>query len=171
MASTPACCVVGLGANIGFPRESLRSAVERLSRAFELRGVSPLYESAAVGPVQPRFLNAATSLSFSGEPRHLLGELLQIEQEAGRVRRERWGPRTLDLDLLWIEGRSIAEPGLTVPHPRLSERAFALCPLLDLVPEARDPGTGLALASFAAALRGQDCRRVARWVGGQWLGG
>ena len=79
--------------------------------------------------------------------------MLAIEARLGRVRAERWGPRVLDLDLLWIDGLAIDTPRLVVPHPRLSERAFALVPLLELVPDARDPRTGAPYAAPPGALR------------------
>jgi 2-amino-4-hydroxy-6-hydroxymethyldihydropteridine diphosphokinase len=91
---------------------------------------------------QPDFYNAALRLEFAGAPLDLLGLLMEIEREQGRERREHWGPRTLDLDLLWIAGQGVESSLLQVPHPRLLERAFALVPLLSLVPTARDPRTG-----------------------------
>jgi 2-amino-4-hydroxy-6-hydroxymethyldihydropteridine diphosphokinase len=83
----------------------------------------------------------------------VLRHALEIERNMGRVRAPgvRWEPRTVDLDVLWIEGESIAEPGLTVPHPRLGERAFAVRPLLDVAPDATDPGSGTPYASLPAA--------------------
>jgi 2-amino-4-hydroxy-6-hydroxymethyldihydropteridine diphosphokinase len=87
-------------------------------------------------------LNAAVLLLHQGEVLQLLEHLQDIEKRLGRVRIERWGPRVIDLDVLWIEGRTIRTPRLVVPHPRLHLRAFALVPLLELVPNARDPMTG-----------------------------
>jgi 2-amino-4-hydroxy-6-hydroxymethyldihydropteridine diphosphokinase len=95
------------------------------------------------GPPQPEYLNAAVLLAFDGAPLELLDALLAIEARLGRVRAERWGPRTIDLDLLWIDGVAVEDARLEVPHPRLRERAFALVPLLEVAPEARDPRTGV----------------------------
>jgi 2-amino-4-hydroxy-6-hydroxymethyldihydropteridine diphosphokinase len=135
--------VVGLGSNLGDRLENLQSAVFWLGRlaAGRIR-CSPVYETAPVGPPQPMFLNAAVLFEEGRHPRELLRGLLAIERQLGRIRTERWGPRIIDLDILWIDGVSCSEPGLSVPHASLHERAFALRPLLDLVPEARDPRTG-----------------------------
>jgi len=95
-----------------------------------------VYESAAVGPPQGDYLNAAALVTWDGEPEALLDALLSIEAKLGRVRREKWGPRTIDLDVLWIEGREVRAPRLTVPHPELAKRTFAVAPLLDVVPVA-----------------------------------
>jgi 2-amino-4-hydroxy-6-hydroxymethyldihydropteridine diphosphokinase len=142
--------VVGLGANLGDRIATLRDAVLRLER---VRGLvvlarSRVFETAPVGgPPQPAFLNAALLLDCTLAPKALLDELLVIERELGRIRGEgevRFGPRTLDLDVLWIEGVVHDEPRLVVPHPRLVGRAFALRPMLDVAPEAKDPITGKA---------------------------
>jgi 2-amino-4-hydroxy-6-hydroxymethyldihydropteridine diphosphokinase len=134
-------CVIGLGSNLGDRRSNLSAAVRALSRSGSVLAVSPLYETVPVGPPQPEYLNAAVRLSTELGPRELLGRLLSIERATGRERRERWGPRTLDLDLLWASGVVVAEQGLTVPHPELLRRAFALVPLLDVAPDARDPAS------------------------------
>lgn len=134
--------VIGLGSNLGDRLATLREATRRIVATAEVLAASPIYETAPVGgPAQGAFLNAALLVSFEGTPRALLDHLLAVEQSLGRVRLERWGPRTIDLDVLWIEGVVVAEPGLTVPHPRLTERAFALLPMLDVAPDARDPRT------------------------------
>jgi 2-amino-4-hydroxy-6-hydroxymethyldihydropteridine diphosphokinase len=139
----PLRAVVGLGANLGERLEALRDAVRDLSRVARVTKVSRVYETEPVGgPPQPPFFNAAALVDYQGTPLALLDALLAIEARHGRVRRERWGPRTLDLDVLWIDGLVVNAPGLVVPHPRLHERAFALVPLLELVPDARDPATG-----------------------------
>ncbi len=137
--------VVGVGANLGDRLATLRSAATELARVARVQRTSRVYASAPVGgPPQPEFLNAAAAVLYEGAPLELLDALLAIEARLGRVRGERWGPRTIDLDLLWIEGLAIDTPRLVVPHPRLHERAFALVPLLEVVPGARDPRTGLA---------------------------
>jgi 2-amino-4-hydroxy-6-hydroxymethyldihydropteridine diphosphokinase len=135
--------VIGLGANVGDPVESLKGAVRSLQQATELVAISPLFRSTPIGgPVQPDYYNAAARVLFEGGPPELLALLLEIERAHGRQRSERWGPRTLDLDVLWIAGIRIVSTELTVPHARLRERAFALAPLVALVPSAEDPSTG-----------------------------
>ena len=128
---------VGLGANVG-PREvTLLRAVDLLAEAEGVRmvGVSQLRETEPVGVVdQPPFLNGVVAVDTSLSPHDLLALLLAVERELGRVRGERWGPRTIDLDLLVYGDEVVDEPGLRVPHPRLSERRFALEPLAELAP-------------------------------------
>lgn len=152
--------VIGLGANLGDARATLAAAVRELDTAFAVLAVSALYATAPVGPPQPAYLNAAVRLSFETPPRVLLGTLLALEARFGRVRRERHGPRTLDLDVLWIPDVTLDEPGLTVPHPRLHERRFALVPLLDVAPDARDPRSGRPLAEALAALPDEGIEKV-----------
>lgn len=102
-----------------------------------MRARSRVYETAPVGgPAQPDYLNAAVRIDWAGEPLDLLDRLQAIEQELGRVRTVANGPRTIDLDVLWIEGLTLDHPRLVVPHPRLHERPFALAPLLDVLPDA-----------------------------------
>lgn len=144
-------CVIGLGANLGDRRATFESAVRQLSALGELRGVSQLYETAPVGPAQPDYFNAAVCLLTDRTPHALLDRLLEVEAAHGRVRRERWGPRHLDLDVLWIEGLAAQDERLTVPHPRLLERSFALVPLIEVAPDARDPSTGLAYSDLPTA--------------------
>lgn len=140
---------VGLGANLGDPRRQLRWAVSEIARHGHILAVSKLYRSEPVGgPPQPDFLNAAVRLEYDGSASELLDLLLGIERAAGRERRERWGPRPLDLDILWIAGLVLEQPGLCIPHPRLRERAFALQPLIDVAPEAVDPRDGRAFESI-----------------------
>ena len=140
---------IGLGANLGDAADTLRKAVEALDHreGITVREVSRFYRTPAWGREdQPDFINAVALLETSLTPRALLERLLAVETEFGRHRPdgERWGPRTLDLDLLLYGDAVIDEPGLRVPHPHLHERAFALVPLLDVLPEARIPGYGAA---------------------------
>jgi 2-amino-4-hydroxy-6-hydroxymethyldihydropteridine diphosphokinase len=113
---------LGLGSNVGDRRRYLREAVETLGDAgIGLRAVSPLYETEPVGgPDQGRYLNLVVELDTELTARELLGVCRRIESAAGRVRGERWGPRTLDVDVLWVDGVELDEPDLTVPHPRMS---------------------------------------------------
>jgi 2-amino-4-hydroxy-6-hydroxymethyldihydropteridine diphosphokinase len=136
---------VGVGANVG-PREiTIQRAVALLS---ELDGVdvveqSTLRETDPVGVVdQPKFLNGVVALETSLSSRELLEALLSVERELGRTRGERWGPRTIDLDLLVYGDEVVDEPGLRVPHPRLHERRFVLEPLADLARDLVVPGRG-----------------------------
>jgi 2-amino-4-hydroxy-6-hydroxymethyldihydropteridine diphosphokinase len=137
---------VGLGANLG-PREvTILRAVDLLGATpgIEVLELSQLRETDPVGVTdQPAFLNGAVGVDTTLSPRQLLDELLRIERELGRVRDgERWGPRTIDLDLLVYGDHRVDEPGLTVPHPRLADRPFALEPLAELDPALEIPGRG-----------------------------
>jgi 2-amino-4-hydroxy-6-hydroxymethyldihydropteridine diphosphokinase len=144
--------VVGLGSNLGDRQALLAGAVAALRSLARVVAVSSLYETVPVGPAQPLFLNAAVRLATPEQPERLLAQLLGIERAAGRVRLERWGPRTLDLDLLWVNGAVVDSPSLTLPHPELLARAFALLPLLEVAPTAIDPRTGRRYAEAAMAL-------------------
>ena len=146
---------VGIGANLGDREGTIRRAVELLDEidGIEVVAVSALRETEPWGPVeQPAFVNGAVAVETVFEPSELLEALLDVERRLGRVRTgERWGPRTIDLDLLLYGERVVDEPGLTVPHPRLHERRFALEPLAELAPEAYVPGRG-SVAELLAAL-------------------
>jgi 2-amino-4-hydroxy-6-hydroxymethyldihydropteridine diphosphokinase len=137
---------VGVGANLGGREQTIARAVELLGRqeGVGVVAISKLRETDPVGYTdQPRFLNGAIAVETELEPRALLDTLLAVERELGRTREgPRFGPRTIDLDLLVFADREVAEPGLTVPHPRLAERVFALEPLADLDPELEIPGRG-----------------------------
>jgi 2-amino-4-hydroxy-6-hydroxymethyldihydropteridine diphosphokinase len=135
--------VVGFGSNVGDRLAMLRAAVAELARVTRVEKTSRIYATAPVGGLpQPEFLNAAALVRHEDTPEQLLDELLAIERKLGRIRREKWGPRTIDLDLLWADGVVAGSARLTLPHPYLRERAFALAPLLELVPDATDPHTG-----------------------------
>ena len=134
---------IGLGANLGDRLATLREAAARIGRVAPILARSRVWETAPVGgPEQPDFLNAAVLVAWDGEPIELLDRLMAIEAELGRVRDVRNGPRTIDLDMLWIDGRIVDEPRLVVPHPRLHLRAFALAPMLEVAPDASDPRSG-----------------------------
>ena len=136
---------MGLGSNLDQPRERVRQAFERLAALPGTRLIlsSRLYLSAPLGPQdQPDFINAVGGLLSQLTARELLDALLGIERAMGRDRRERWGPRIIDLDLLWMTGTSIAEPGLVLPHPGVPERNFVLYPLSDIAPCLLIPGHG-----------------------------
>lgn len=145
---------VGLGANLGDREETLRSALTLLDGRDGVRvtAVSAFSETEPVGYLeQPPFLNAAAVLETTLSPRELMACLLDVERELGRERTgPRFGPRTIDLDLLVYEGMEIDEPGLTVPHPRLHERSFVLEPLCELDPGLVVPGRGSVAALLEA---------------------
>jgi 2-amino-4-hydroxy-6-hydroxymethyldihydropteridine diphosphokinase len=147
---------VGLGANLGDRSAMLRAALEQLAAepGVSLVAVSSVRETDPVGPVdQPRFLNAAAALETELSPRELLDRLLGIERRLGRTREgPRFGPRTIDLDLLLYGEEWLDEPGLELPHPRLHERLFALEPLFELDPSLVVPGHG-ALSEIIAGLQ------------------
>jgi len=136
---------VGVGSNLGDREFLIRKAVESmrdLPRTLVVR-VSSLYDTDPVGEVdQPAFLNAVVWLETTLEPRELLWQLLLIEKRMGRVRSQRWGPRPIDLDLLFYDDETIDEPDLKVPHPEAHRRAFVLLPLLELDPDFIHPTTG-----------------------------
>jgi 2-amino-4-hydroxy-6-hydroxymethyldihydropteridine diphosphokinase len=134
---------VGLGANLGDPEASLRTAVARLSRVLEIGAISSLYRTEPVGPVaQPDFLNAVVRGTTTRPPHELLALLREIEDDAGRERSVPMAPRTLDLDLLLYGSVVLDEPGLTVPHPRMAGRRFVLAPLVELDPHVVHPVSG-----------------------------
>jgi 2-amino-4-hydroxy-6-hydroxymethyldihydropteridine diphosphokinase len=136
---------VGIGSNLGDREDNLARAIELLSAedGIQVVAVSEIRETEPVGPVaQGSFLNGAVRIETNLRPAELLGRLLAVEERLGRVRRERFGPRTIDLDLLLYGHEVVDEPSLTVPHPRLHERRFALEPLADLDPGLEIPGKG-----------------------------
>jgi 2-amino-4-hydroxy-6-hydroxymethyldihydropteridine diphosphokinase len=131
---------IGLGSNLGDREATIASALAALPGVV---AVSRLRETAPVGVVdQPRFLNGVARLETALAPRELLDALLAVERSLGRERHERWGPRTIDLDLLLYGNEVVDEPGLTVPHPRLHERRFVLEPLAELDQALVVPGRG-----------------------------
>jgi 2-amino-4-hydroxy-6-hydroxymethyldihydropteridine diphosphokinase len=145
---------IGLGANLGEPERLIQQALDELGAedGIEVLQVSTLRWTDPVGYVdQPRFLNGAAAVRTSLGARELLERLLAIERRLGRERGTgpRFGPRTIDLDLLVYGDERIDEPGLTVPHPRLAERRFALEPLAELAPELEIPGAGPVQALVA----------------------
>jgi 2-amino-4-hydroxy-6-hydroxymethyldihydropteridine diphosphokinase len=139
---------IALGSNLGDSYKILKSALETLDRCsgITVEAVSGTYQTVAVGPPQPDYLNACVVLSTSLEPQVLLDTLLEIEAQFGRVRRERWGARLLDLDLLLFDDLVMEQSGLQIPHPRMVERAFVLVPLADVAADWVEPISGKAIA-------------------------
>ncbi len=147
-------CAIALGSNVGNPQRNLLLALAALHRPPELTLVaqSSLYQTIAIGPPQPDILNACALVQTTLSPDELLQLLLRIEQDFDRVRRERWGPRTLDLDLLFYGQAIITEPNLHVPHSRLRERAFVLVPLAEIAPRWIDPVSGRSVQDLCNAV-------------------
>jgi 2-amino-4-hydroxy-6-hydroxymethyldihydropteridine diphosphokinase len=149
--------VLAFGSNLGDREATIRAAIDdlRATPGILIDAVSHLYETAAVKPQgvdadAPAYLNAVALIRTSLHPEGLLGEVNRIEHEHGRVRAERWGDRTLDIDIVTFASVSRATPRLTLPHPRAAERDFVLVPWLEIDPDAVVPGRGRADALLAA---------------------
>lgn len=163
--------VLALGGNVGDVRRTLRAAIADLDARPGLRitAVSPLACTAAVGPDQDDYLNAVVIGLTTLSPRELLAATTAVENAHGRVRAERWGPRTLDIDVIAIDGVLSADPLLELPHPRAHERAFVLVPWAHLDPDAEVPGpAGGAVAALAEVA---PDRAGVRWLAFDWLDG
>ncbi|MEX2219872.1 MAG: 2-amino-4-hydroxy-6-hydroxymethyldihydropteridine diphosphokinase [Phycisphaerales bacterium] len=156
-SETPVDACIALGSNLGDREATLRRALVGIAvlPGTRLVAASGFLETAPVGPPQPAYLNAAAHVATSLAPRELLGHLLRIEREHGRDRSRggRWGSRPLDLDLLTHGETVMDEPGLTLPHPRLHERAFVLEPLAQIAPGLRIAGLGRTVAELLRDLR------------------
>ncbi len=153
---------VGLGSNIGEPRRQLQAAMKELDELPDTRAIaaSALYRSAPLGYLeQPEFLNAVVELETQLTPEALFDGLQAIEKGHGRERPFAGAPRTLDLDLLLYGDTTLATPRLTLPHPRMHERAFVLMPLAEIAPQATIPGRGTA-RGLLAACEGQRVERI-----------
>jgi 2-amino-4-hydroxy-6-hydroxymethyldihydropteridine diphosphokinase len=142
---------LGIGSNLGDRMEHLQQAVDDLAAAegVDVAAVSPVYETAPVGgPAQPDYLNAVVAVDTDRTPRALLELARAIETHGERIRTVRWGPRTIDVDVLLVGDERVDEPDLVVPHPRMTERAFVVVPLADL-----DPGWRTRIPADAASVR------------------
>lgn len=158
---------IGLGSNVGDRLGHLSRGLGHITRlpGTTVVSVSSVYECEPVGKTdQPWFLNAAAAIDTGLEPHHLLREFLRIERLCGRERLERWGPRTLDLDILIYEDRVVCGAGLVIPHPRLRERAFVLLPLAEIAPDLVVPGGTASVAELASVV-GDACPEVTRVSG------
>ena len=144
---------IGMGSNLAAPQEQLRNAVQALTQLpkTQLTGVSAFYQSDSLLPGQPRYTNAVAALESALTPLELLDALQAIENQQGRERLERWGPRTLDLAILLFGDRLIDEPRLKVPHYQMQERAFVLYPLAELAPAQLELADGRRLSDLLAA--------------------
>lgn len=153
---------IALGSNLGDSRAILEAAIETLAQTsgITLQAQSSWYKTAPIGPPQPDYLNGCALLQVQLTPQELLEIVLRIEKQFGRVRRERWGPRTLDIDLLLFDDLIIETPNLQIPHPRMRERAFVLIPLAEIAPDWIDPVSGLAIAQLVKRLDCSDVNRL-----------
>ena len=154
---------LGLGSNLGNRAEYLRQALSLLAESAAVEAVSSLYETEPWGlREQPAFLNAACQVGIALAPADLLHELQRIERTLGRERRQRWGPRTVDLDILFYDDLVLETPELVIPHRLLAERAFVLVPLAEIAPALRHPRLGKTVVELLSALPG---REGVRWWG------
>jgi len=154
---------LGLGSNVGDREEALETAVRGLAdRGYVATRVSSIWHTEPVGgPPQGWFLNQAVEGRTSLGPRALLEACLDTERAMGRVRAERYGPRRIDVDILFFGDRQVDEPGLEIPHPRLAERRFVLAPLAEVAPRLVHPVLGLTVEALLA--RCEDVSEVRRW--------
>jgi 2-amino-4-hydroxy-6-hydroxymethyldihydropteridine diphosphokinase len=156
-ATAPTIAYIALGSNLGDRELSLRRALDLLAliRGIKVTAVSTFLENPAVGgPADsPPFLNAAAEVETTLSPDDLLAALLETERKMGRVRRERWGPRVIDLDVLFYGDQSISREDLTIPHPRLHERRFVLEPLAQIAPGFVHPVLKKTVAQLLAEVR------------------
>ena len=153
---------IALGSNLGNPVQQVSTALRELDQlpGCEVLAHSPWYRSIAVGPgSQPDFINGVAQLITTRSPLRLLQALQSIEDAHGRERAERWGPRTLDLDILLFANECMVSDQLTIPHPRLQQRNFVLYPLFDLAPELALP-CGTTIASLLARCPRQGLQRL-----------
>jgi 2-amino-4-hydroxy-6-hydroxymethyldihydropteridine diphosphokinase len=144
-------CALSLGSNVGDRLANIRRAVGMIGEICVVTAKSPVYETPPWGfEAQPRFLNACVAAETGMTPSALLAEMKKIEAAAGRVERERWGPRELDIDILFYGRETVNENGLVIPHPRTRERAFVLVPLRDITPGFVHPVTGETIDEMLA---------------------
>lgn len=158
---SPHLIFLALGSNLGNRKANLYAAIDRLRRHIAIRRVSPVYETEpAYVTDQPSFLNMALRGETTLDPDTLLVFLKTIEQEMGREKTIRFGPRVVDIDILLFDDLRVATDVLTIPHPRMAERAFVLIPLADIAPALVIPGTGKTVSELVGALPAGGLGRI-----------
>ncbi|HBE19488.1 MAG TPA: 2-amino-4-hydroxy-6-hydroxymethyldihydropteridine diphosphokinase [Cyanobacteria bacterium UBA11149] len=160
MVTTKAKSAIALGSNLGDSLTTLEAALTNLDQTpgIAVKAKSSWYTTAPIGPQQPDYLNGCAILSVELSPHELLETLLKVENEFGRVRQERWGPRTLDLDLILFEDLILETPNLQIPHPRMRERAFVLVPLNEIASDWVEPVSGLTISELVQKIDASDVR-------------
>jgi len=144
---------IAIGSNLGDPVENVRKAIAALSQAGTLTAVSRLYRSDAWGEEnQPQFINAVALINTVLEPRELLKALQEIEREMGRTPSYKWGPRIIDLDIVYYDDVRIDEPDLKIPHPHFYERSFVLVPLAEVDPRFAEPAAAVEKSGLTVML-------------------
>ncbi|MBN1484743.1 MAG: 2-amino-4-hydroxy-6-hydroxymethyldihydropteridine diphosphokinase [Chloroflexia bacterium] len=160
----PGTALIGLGSNLGDRTAYLRRALVLLAQLGQLQAVSSVYETPPWGyQEQPSFLNAACRLNTDLPAPALLEEMLHLEQDQGRQRQRHWGPRTIDLDLLFYDDLVLQTAGLTLPHPLLHQRAFVLVPLAEIAPHWLHPQQGRTVLELLETCPGRE--QIQRWAG------
>jgi 2-amino-4-hydroxy-6-hydroxymethyldihydropteridine diphosphokinase len=152
-------CAIALGSNLGDSKQILNQALNLLSQTsgIELISHSSWYETVPVGPPQPNYVNGCAILETELLPEDVLQILLKIEQQFGRIRQERWGPRIVDLDILLYGDLILEMPNLTIPHPRMNERAFVLVPLAEIAAHWIEPISRQTILQLSQAI---DCSGI-----------
>ncbi|QLE55252.1 2-amino-4-hydroxy-6-hydroxymethyldihydropteridine diphosphokinase [Nostoc sp. TCL26-01] len=150
---------IALGSNLGDSLAILQAATTELAAipGIQLDAISSWYKTKAVGPPQPDYLNGCVTLQVDMSPQQLLATLLAVEQKFGRVRQQRWGARSLDLDLLLYDDLILNTPTLQIPHPRMCDRAFVLVPLAEIAPDWVEPVSGYVIKELVKQV---DCSDV-----------
>jgi 2-amino-4-hydroxy-6-hydroxymethyldihydropteridine diphosphokinase len=164
----PVVAYIGLGANEGDPQRQLKQAISHLAAAEEIELVkaSSFYLNPPLGPPdQPWYVNAVIEVRTRLTPEELLRVLHRVEQDLGRVRRERWGPRVIDLDLLLYNGVILSGPDLSLPHPEMHNRSFVLVPLAEIAPQAWHPALEKTASELLGSLAPEDRESLKKLVG------
>ncbi|MBD2480478.1 2-amino-4-hydroxy-6-hydroxymethyldihydropteridine diphosphokinase [Planktothrix sp. FACHB-1365] len=153
---------IALGSNLGNSKNNVETALNILNNNpnIHVKSCSSWYQTAPIGPPQPDYINGCAILDVQLKPDHLLETLLAVENQLGRIRRERWGPRTLDLDLLLFDDLIWETPMLEIPHPRMRERAFVLVPLAEIAPNWVDPITGKTIIQLLETVDCSDVKKL-----------